>query len=83
MPRPWSTRGDVEAIHTGPDEQNVMGVRVEGDQITVYANGNEVAEVEDDEFESGRVGVFVRSAGPGTYTYRVTNFAYWLLWVDE
>jgi hypothetical protein len=74
---------DVEAIHTGPDEQNVIGVRAEGDQLVIFANGNQIAEVEDDEFEKGRVGVFVRAAGPGAYTYRVTNFAYWILGEDE
>jgi len=69
----------IEAIHTGPDEQNVMGVRAEGDKFTIFANGNQVAEVEDDNIDKGRVGVFVRAAGPGAYTYRVTNFAYWIL----
>ena len=67
------------AIHTGPDEQNVMGVRAEGDQFTIFANGNQVAQIEDDNIDKGRVGVFVRAAGPGAYTYRVTNFAYWIL----
>lgn len=74
---------DVYAIRKGQDEENVIGVRVEGERFTVFANGNQVAEVEDDHFEKGRVGVFVRSANPGAYTYRVTNFAYWILGEDE
>jgi hypothetical protein len=67
------------AINTGPDEQNVMGVRAEGDHFVIFANGQQVGEVTDDHFEKGRVGVFVRSASPDIYTYRVMNFRYWIL----
>jgi hypothetical protein len=74
---------EVSAIQAGDYEENVIGVRADGEQFTVFANGIQVAEVEDDEYYQGRVGVFVRSGGPGAYTYRVTNFAYWLLGVDE
>jgi hypothetical protein len=68
---------DIDAIDTGADEENVIGVRAEGDEFIVYANGVQVAEFEDDEFEKGRVGVFVQAAGRGAYTYKVTNFAFW------
>jgi hypothetical protein len=73
----------VNAINTGSYEENVVGVRTEGDQLTVYANGVRVATVEDDHFEKGRVGVFVRSSTNNPYTYRVKNFAYWTLDEDE
>jgi hypothetical protein len=69
----------VSAINSGADEQNVLGVRAEGDRITIFANGSQVGEVKDDHFSQGRVGVFVRAAGPKAYTFRVTDFAYWLL----
>ena len=74
---------DIYAIRTGKDEENVIGVRAEGERFVIYANGNQIAEVEDDHFEKGRVGVFVRAARPGAYTYRVTNFAYWILGEEE
>ncbi len=70
-------------INTGPDEENVIGVRAEGERFVVFANGVQVAEVEDDHFEKGRVGVFVRAAWPGTYIYRLTNFAYWILGEED
>jgi len=73
----------VNAINTGSYEENVVGVRTEGDQLTIYANGVRVATVEDDHFEKGRVGVFVRSSTNNPYTYRVKNFAYWTLDEDE
>lgn len=70
---------EVDAIDAGPDEENVIGVLADGDRFTVYANNVEVGEVEDDEFERGRVGVFVRAAWPDKYSYRLTDFAYWIL----
>lgn len=70
---------EQSVINAGADEENVLGIRQEGDVITIFANGVQVGEFEDDHFEKGRVGVFVRAARPGAYTYRVTNFAYWLL----
>jgi hypothetical protein len=70
---------ETSAINSGADEQNVLGVHAEGDRFTIFANGNQVGEVQDDHFSQGRVGVFVRSARPKAYTYRVTDFAYWIL----
>jgi hypothetical protein len=81
---PWQAEDlvaeeQIAAINSGSDEQNAMGVRAEGSQITIFANGDQVAQVSDDHFRQGRLGVFVRAAGSGAYTYRVTDFAYWLL----
>jgi hypothetical protein len=85
---PWDAETLIDeeehdAIDAGSDARNVLGVRAEGDQFVIYANGSQIAEVEDDHFEKGRVGVFVRAANFGGYTYRVTNFAYWTLGEDE
>ncbi len=85
---PWQVEAleqadEIAAINTGTYEQNVLGVRTEGDQLTIFANGVHVAEVEDDHFEKGRVGVFVRAGKNNPYTYRVKNFAYWTLEEDE
>ena len=80
--QPWDIEVLVEeegvsAINAGPEVQNVIGVKAEGDKYVIYANGTQVAEFEDDHFEKGRFGVFVRAAGSDAYTYRVTNLAYW------
>lgn len=85
---PWEAETLIDEdknslINTGPGDQNVIGVRNEGDRIVIFANGIQAAEVEDDHFDQGRVGVFVRAARPNAYTYRVTNFSYWLLGEDE
>jgi hypothetical protein len=87
-PSPWDVEELVEvqknsAINTGSNVENVIGVRTEGDQFTIFANGTQIAEFEDDHFLKGRVGVFVRSARPDRYTYRVKNFAIWSLGEED
>jgi hypothetical protein len=81
---PWQAEDlvaeeQIDAIKSGSNEQNVLGVQAQGSRITIFANGDQVAQVDDDHFRQGRLGVFVRAAGTGDYTYRVTNFAYWIL----
>jgi len=81
---PWRIENLIEpkqvsAIHEGPGEVNVIGVYADGDDMTIYVNGSPVGEVQDDHFSNGRVGVFVRSASPDVYTYRMTDFIYWIL----
>jgi hypothetical protein len=58
-------------------------VRADGDDLTFFANGVQVAEAQDDHFSKGRVGVFVRSASPDVYTYRMTDFIYWILGEED
>jgi len=82
--QPWDIAALLDeegfsAINTGPGEQNVLGVHAVGDQFDIYANGVKVASFQDDHFEKGRMGVFVRAANSNAYTYRVTNLAYWVL----
>lgn len=74
---------EFDAINSGADEENVIGIQAEGDKFTIFANGTQVAEVEDDTYDKGRVGVFVRAGQYNAYTYKVTNFAYWILGEGE
>lgn len=85
---PWDAEELVDEtksdyIKAGSDKLNVIGVRMEGDTLTIVANGTQIAQVKDDEYSKGRIGVFVRPASASSYTYRVTNFAYWKLDSDE
>jgi hypothetical protein len=85
---PWDAEDLVDEypssyVKTGSNKQNVIGVRAEGDTISVIANGSLIETIEDDEFSKGRFGVFVRAADTDDYTYRLTRFAYWDLLEDE
>jgi hypothetical protein len=50
-----------EFIHAGSNQENVLGLKAEGDALTLYANGNELATVTDGTYENGLVGVFIGS----------------------
>ena len=85
---PWRIENLIEpkkvsAINEGSDKENVIGVRADGDDLTFFANGVQVAEAQDDHFSKGRVGVFVRSSSPDVYTYRMTDFIYWILGEED
>nr|HMN31396.1 hypothetical protein [Caldilineaceae bacterium] len=50
----WTTS---EAIHTGQQSGNTMGIFADGAQITALLNGEVVATLEDDSFSSGQIGL--------------------------
>ena len=81
---PWDAKELInetkdDHINAGSNKQNVMGVRADGNTLTIVANGYEIAQVKDDAFAKGRIGVFVRPANTANYTYRLTKFVYWEL----
>ncbi len=66
-----------EAIRSGDDQINILGVRLIGDEITIYANGEEIGQVEDDTFSSGRFGLFVNAGPPGDFTFAINELSFW------
>jgi hypothetical protein len=67
------------AIKSGPDQTNRMGFWAEGDTFKLYANGELLATVSDDEFAKGRFGLFIGSAETAGFKVSVTRASYWLL----
>jgi hypothetical protein len=81
---PWTATDLVSpvtntSIASGSNMRNVIGVKADGDTLTIYANGYQVAQVVDRHFISGRYGVFVRPSSTDFYTYEVVKMAYWIL----
>jgi hypothetical protein len=68
---------DSPHILKGPDQINRIGVKADGNRLSLYANGNFLAEVRDDSFASGRFGLFIGSAETPGYTAKVDEIAYW------
>ena len=64
-------------IKTGSDQHNVLGVRMDGNLLTVYINGKSVAEFKDATYSAGRYGLFVRPDSSLRYTFEGFNLAYW------
>jgi hypothetical protein len=64
-------------INSGPNQRNLIGIQAVGDTLTIYANGHQVAQVVDDHYDFGRIGVFVSPQWTPFYTYRVVNYSLW------
>lgn len=68
-----------EHIQAGSDQSNRIGMMMEGENISLYANGNLLAESTDETFEEGRIGVFIGSVNSEDFTVLVEEVAYWEL----
>jgi hypothetical protein len=69
---------DSSHILKGADQINRIGVKADGNRLSLYANGELIDEVLDDSFASGRFGLFVGAADTPGYTVHVDEIAYWL-----
>lgn len=70
----WKTS---EFIQQGEGKTNRIGVRAEGDQLSLYANGNFITSLSDTRLKAGYFGTFVGSAQTTNYTVRFDEIAYW------
>lgn len=72
----WTSSPD---ILSGADKTNRMGLMVEGDQFSLYANGKLLNEVSDDSYSHGGFGLFVASENTQDFKAQVSEAAYWEL----
>ncbi len=73
-------KGDAAgAINIGPDQVNRLGVKTQGDTITLYINGFLVHQIKDDSWPAGHFGVIVNPDGSKKYTVKIDDMRYWLL----
>ena len=68
---------ESDHINNGSDKRNVMGIRIIGDTITLYANGFELDEFEESHFSNGKFGLFVNAGPQANFTVDVDEFVYW------
>lgn len=68
---------ESDHINAGDNETNTLGIRMLGEDITLYANGFELEDLDDGKFASGRFGLFINASSPGNYTYDVDELSYW------
>jgi hypothetical protein len=68
------------AINKGPNQTNVVGVRAEGQNIKLYANGTQLAEVNNGTYlGSHYFGVMVGAGATPNFTASFEEIAYWVL----
>lgn len=70
-------------ISSGSFQKNVMGIKMDGNMLTLYANGNQLVELSDSVYPSGRYGLYVSPDASIDFTYRVVQMRYWLLGVKK
>jgi hypothetical protein len=73
---PWTKSA---AIPAGADQEVFVGIKVVGDEFTIYANRYEIVTFTDARYPAGRYGVYVFAGGTVGYTYVVDELAYWIL----
>lgn len=65
------------AIKTDPNQTNVMGIWLKGDDIRLYANSYKLAEFTDDTFDHGQFGLAIGSANTNNFTVYVDKVSLW------
>ncbi len=68
-----------DLIHAGAGKTNRLGFMADGDQITLYANGELLTEISDRSYEDGAFGLFVSSANTENLKVLVSEVSYWEL----
>jgi hypothetical protein len=66
-------------ILAGSYQRNVLGIKMDGKILTLYANGYQLAEVSDNVYSSGRYGLYIAPDASTDFTYQVVKMAYWIL----
>ncbi len=72
----WTNSPNILA---GSYQRNVMGIKMDGKILTLYANGYQLTEVSDNVYRSGRYGLYVAPDNSTDFTYQVVKMAYWIL----
>jgi hypothetical protein len=70
----WHT---AAAIHTGPNQTNIMGLWMKGTTLRVYANGFKLAEFTDNSYSQGQFGLVIGPVKTNNFTVYVDQVAYW------
>lgn len=65
------------AINAGSNQTNRMGIMTVGSRLLLYANGQLLAEVQDNTFPYGYFGVLVGSDVTDKFTIQIDEMSYW------
>jgi hypothetical protein len=68
-----------EFILKGANQTNRLGIKADGNTLSLYANGNLLAEKNDNSYKKGGIGVFIGAAETAGFKVRVSEAAYWEL----
>ncbi len=66
-----------DAINTGSNETNRIGLKGEGDKFSLYANGKLIDTISDSRFDAGHFGPYIGHAETQDFTIYIKEIAYW------
>jgi hypothetical protein len=69
----------AEEINTSSNAINVMGFQAQANQLTAFANGTQLAQVEDTAFIRGNYGLYADASQTPGFTVRFSDFKLWYL----
>ncbi|HLE53579.1 MAG TPA: hypothetical protein VI755_16040 [Anaerolineales bacterium] len=70
---------ESEHLRAGSNQTNRIGLLLDGERLSLFANGNLLDEISADAFEDGKFGVFIGSVNTEDFKVRVDEIAYWSL----
>ncbi|MDH5607217.1 MAG: DUF1080 domain-containing protein, partial [Anaerolineae bacterium] len=68
-----------DKIHKGKNSVNRLGIKVKGQNIMLYANGKQIATIEDTEHSGTRYGFFIWSQNTENFKVAFDNLYHWVL----
>jgi hypothetical protein len=68
-----------EHITAGAGQTNRLGVKMEGNHFTFYANGAQIGEADDASFKDGKYGLFIAASETPNFSATVDQVDYWTL----
>jgi hypothetical protein len=72
----WTTSSDIVA---GSNEENRMGIKLDGTKISMYANGKLLKEINSDAYTEGWYGVFIGASSTPDFTVTGSEYSVWEL----
>jgi hypothetical protein len=66
-----------EYIHPGAEQTNQLGFKAQGNELSLYANGQLLTELEDSSFSEGAFGLFIGAVNTASFSVFFENVAYW------
>jgi hypothetical protein len=70
---------ETDLIYEGKNQNNILGVLLDGDTISIYPNRRFFTTIVDDAFSFGRYGIFVQAGDAGNFTYSVSEIRTWVV----
>jgi hypothetical protein len=68
---------ETDLIFDGKNQNNILGILLDGNTISIYPNRRFFTTLTDDAFSFGRYGVFVQAGDAGNFTYTVNEIRTW------